>query len=73
MGSLRLAKGQVKATLRQLVVQNQVIAHREINECFSILVLSEIESLADAQRLDYAEITKAILKDFQWSPESVML
>ena len=73
MGGLRLAKGQVKATLRQLVVQNQVIAHREINECFSILVLSEIEYLADAQRLDYAEITKAILKDFQWSPESVML
>ena len=64
---------QLKATLRQLIVQNQVIAHRTIDECSSIFALSEIDIVAVSQRLDYAEIAKAILKDFQWSPESVLL
>ena len=45
------------------IVQNHVIT----NHCL------EIKTVADSQRLDYAEITKAILKDFQWSSESVLL
>ena len=45
---------------------------RQINLVQYLLCL-EIKTVADSQRLDYAEITKAILKDFQWSSESVLL